>query len=493
VTADGHPHWVGGISTVQGGSSQNRVLFYGVALTPVLMGGDPIGGVSEPLDTGSGNIDFDYRFSPLGTHYLAPAKLDAPSTVDGIMVLNGDALMAGGGIVREGSPIPAAVGGLPGENWDNFDYVGVTEDLDYLFTGDTDGDTATDEFVVVSGQIELREGDLLDTDEGLLPISGSIESGYMNAQADWAVVWDVNDATGNVEALILNGKLILKEGDAVDLDGDGVEEPGSILANFTGIAAMEVGDRHDHNLVDIYFTADIDVAGTSSSSDDIEAVFRLTAEAEEVAAKVVPLDIKPGSCPNSHNPENNGVLPVTIAGSSDLDVATIDISTLLIARADGVGEAVAPNEGPTGPHTVFEDATTPFMVEECICEPLYGDGIYDLSMKFNSTALRESLDLNAFGHGDFVELVVTGFTLEGQPFRGSDCLRIVGGGPAEITTVVGDGGESTNLRFGSSHDRTGGGIPLPGTSAADPAGDGENSPGRRAGQRSSWKQPNRRN
>ena len=55
--------------------------------------------------------------------------------------------MLGGAIVREGSPIPAIVGGLLDENWDNFDFMGITEDGLMFFTGDTDADTSMDEFV----------------------------------------------------------------------------------------------------------------------------------------------------------------------------------------------------------------------------------------------------------------------------------------------------------------------------------------------------------
>ena len=57
---------------------------------------------------------------------------------------------------------------------------------------------------------------------------GSIDDAYMNEAGNIAYIWDVVDATaGDLEALFVNDKLILKEGDAVDLDGDGTIEPTS--------------------------------------------------------------------------------------------------------------------------------------------------------------------------------------------------------------------------------------------------------------------------
>ena len=63
---------------------------------------------------------------------------------------------------------------------------------------------------------------------------------------------------------------------------------------------------------------------------------------------IVPVDIKPGSCPNSFNRNSNGVLPVALVGTPGFDVTQIDIGTILLSRADGVGGAVAPHEGPPG-------------------------------------------------------------------------------------------------------------------------------------------------
>jgi len=272
ITADGNPYWVGGITDTQGGSTQNRVLFYSTGATVVLMGGDNIGGVPEPLKTGSGNIDFDIRYSALGTHYIDLVLVESGSTSDdGVVVVDGEAATAGGSIMREASPVPAAIGGLPGENWGSFDFFGFTESGNWLVTGDTDADTGADEFILLSGAIVYREGDPVA--DGVY--AGNIEAAYLNEDGDVAYIWEITNDAGNFEALFLNGCLVLMEGDPVDWNGDGVIDPndgGGVVANFTGITSLAMGDRDADRLVDIYFTADIAFAGGA----ELEGGFRVT-------------------------------------------------------------------------------------------------------------------------------------------------------------------------------------------------------------------------
>ncbi len=137
-----------------------------------------------------------------------------------------------------------------------------------------------------------------------------------------------------------------------------------------------------------------------------------------VLKQVKPLDIKPGSCPNAHRPNSKGVLPVSLAGTDEFDVATVDVSTLLISRADCVGGAIPPVR------MRFEDAATPFEGVLCDCHSVGGDGILDLSLKFDRVDLRGALLLDAFAPGDSVELVVSGTLLDGCDFIASDCISI---------------------------------------------------------------------
>ncbi len=142
------------------------------------------------------------------------------------------------------------------------------------------------------------------------------------------------------------------------------------------------------------------------------------------------LDVKPGSCPNPVNRSSHGVLPVALVGTESLDVMEVDLATIQLSRADGVGGSVAPNEGPPGPHSEFEDVATPFDGELCDCHDLDGDGITDLSMRFRTDDVVAALELDDLPAGDLVELVVSGALLDGTEFSASDCIRLVPPGHA---------------------------------------------------------------
>ncbi|MHC4611355.1 MAG: hypothetical protein ACYS7M_13505 [Planctomycetota bacterium] len=80
------------------------------------------------------------------------------------------------------------------------------------------------------------------------------------------------------------------------------------------------------------------------------------------------LDIKPGACPNRLNRRSHAVLPVALVGTAEFDVTTIDVSSVLLARADGVGGQAAPMAGPRGPHAAFKDVATPLAPQPCDCD-----------------------------------------------------------------------------------------------------------------------------
>ncbi len=268
ITANDIPYFVGGITDTQGGSPQNRGLFFGTTPDKVLLGGDSVPGLPFVLDDAS-TVSFDVRFSAMGTNYLAEVQMEVEVPGDNnAMVMNGQGLMIEGSLVAEGALLPPAAGGINNENWDNFDFIGITEDGQYMFTGDTNGSSPIDEIVVVNGQVVLREGDELPTGEIL---SGSIEGGSMNEQGDWAVIWDGDLGGENREFLIVNGDLVLAETWQVDWDGNGLLDDNTPLVNFTGLSTLVLGDRYPDGSFDVLFTADVEFQG-----QDLEAGFILT-------------------------------------------------------------------------------------------------------------------------------------------------------------------------------------------------------------------------
>ena len=148
------------------------------------------------------------------------------------------------------------------------------------------------------------------------------------------------------------------------------------------------------------------------------------------------VDIKPGSCPNPLNRNSHGVLPVALIDTEDFDVSLVDISSVRLYRADGVGGDVAPNEGPPGPHSVVEDVATPFDGEACGCHDLSGDGIDDLVMKFRTDDVVAVLELDSLNPGDEIELVVSGSLLDGTEFTSAgDCILILPPGLPDLTVM----------------------------------------------------------
>jgi hypothetical protein len=155
---------------------------------------------------------------------------------------------------------------------------------------------------------------------------------------------------------------------------------------------------------------------------------QMTISAELAVAAAV--DIKPGSCPNSFNRKSHGKLPVAVLGTDAFDVADIDVDSIELSRADGVGGSVMPIR------SSIKDVGTPFDGEPCDCHELEGDGWDDLTLKFRSQDVVAALELQGLSGGDFVELLITGTLLDGTPFVGSDCIRLV---PASNAAMQADG------------------------------------------------------
>ena len=283
ITFTGMPYWVGGVSTTQGGGTQQRVLFKELSATPVLMGGDTIVGITEPLQANTG-IDFDVRFSAAGTNYILVSDLESSAAINTVVVLNGEAATVGGAVLREGTVIPSSSGGNGVETWDNFDFLGIRENGGFMVTGDSDAAALVDEFVLIDGEIVLREGDAVNGGT----LNGSIEGAFLNEDGDWAVTWDYDVGADNFEVLIVNGEVVLAEGDAVDLNGDGIissADNGAVLEDFNGISSLNISRRDAMGDIRAYFVADVDVG-----DDSVEVGFEMTVNVATIIKGDVNMD-----------------------------------------------------------------------------------------------------------------------------------------------------------------------------------------------------------
>ncbi len=137
------------------------------------------------------------------------------------------------------------------------------------------------------------------------------------------------------------------------------------------------------------------------------------------------LDIKPGSCENPLNLKSRGFVPMALLSVSDSISEMIDLTTIRLGRLDGVGAAIAPHQGQPGPYTVLEDVGTPALDGSCACHGDVGDGVMDVSMKFDMQKLATQLQLAADTLPDPLELELTGTLLDGSVFSATDCFRLV--------------------------------------------------------------------
>jgi hypothetical protein len=184
--------------------------------------------------------------------------------------------------------------------------------------------------------------------------------------------------------------------------------------------------------------------GYSVSGDSIEVCMGVGEPGDWIrvitlAAFVVPVDIKPGSCPNPFkiprpSQKNAGVLPVAILGTEDLDVTTVDPASIQLIR-EGYG-------GVSPLRWSYEDVGTPFEGELCDCHEEGADGYPDLSLKFSRQELVETLNLIEV-IGETIPLTVVGNLKDesgGTAIRGEDCIRVLGLKLTCDSTTVPQGG-----------------------------------------------------
>jgi hypothetical protein len=135
-----------------------------------------------------------------------------------------------------------------------------------------------------------------------------------------------------------------------------------------------------------------------------------------VSRPILPLDIKPGSCPNplNTNTQGKGRLPMAILGTEDFDVNDIDTLSIKIE------EVVVPIKQPS-----IEDVAAPVEEDECTCQEVGPDGFADLVIHFSRREIISALGLGAMARDTEVPITVTGELLDGTQFEATDCVRLI--------------------------------------------------------------------
>jgi hypothetical protein len=138
------------------------------------------------------------------------------------------------------------------------------------------------------------------------------------------------------------------------------------------------------------------------------------------------LDIDPGKCPNLMNVRSRSPLHMAIVGTAGFDVRRVDLNSLVLTRADGVGGSVSPLRRRRGPAPTIRDVATPFHSDLCDCRRLRRDGIEDLLFEFRTREVADALQLHGIPRKTSVTLTVSGVLSDGTPFAASDCVVIQG-------------------------------------------------------------------
>jgi hypothetical protein len=191
-------------------------------------------------------------------------------------VLDGQGMMVEGELVREGSLVPTAAGGDGIELWQNFGSVSINNDGRYIMSGDTNRATTTDDFLMLTGQMIHRAGDALP---GGHTLTGAVGEVQINNNGDWGALWSTIVNAVTAEVILFNGNVIVREGDPVDLDGNGQPDPNATISDLTNITGLAFGDRDAQGRVAVYFTGLVDTLGTSSTTDDTAAGMRIIVQA----------------------------------------------------------------------------------------------------------------------------------------------------------------------------------------------------------------------
>ncbi len=132
----------------------------------------------------------------------------------------------------------------------------------------------------------------------------------------------------------------------------------------------------------------------------------------------VPVDIKPGSCPNSVSTSDQGVIPVAIAGTASLDVTQIDPASVELAGVPALRSSFQDVATPFTPFTGKADCNTD-------CTTAGADGMLDMVLQFDAQSVLAAL--GPVTDGECIVVQLTGRLLPafgGTAINGEDVVLI---------------------------------------------------------------------
>jgi hypothetical protein len=196
-------------------------------------------GVSDPWQ----NFDLqDYYWSTDGAHYIVQGDTDAATGVDDIVVVDGNV------VILEDTALPGFVSPV-----DNVVDVVMETGGDWFARGDNVDDQ---DWVLMNGDVIAQTGDVIPG--GLpgevfddAPFSACFFSMVGNDVGDFVIGGTTSNPDADADAVLVynNAMVLLRQGDAVDLDGNGLLDDGVFLNVFNNDDAFLTNDGW------YYFTA----------------------------------------------------------------------------------------------------------------------------------------------------------------------------------------------------------------------------------------------
>lgn len=260
ATDTGIPYWVGGRSLSTATSVDDVSMYRGSGSQPERLIGSGSGVVGGMTLDGRRPLRM-VRLTPSGTRIYGIFGLSStPATDEFVGWREAQATSSLVRVLlREGS----FVSGTEGERWRSFNRLAVTDKSlcpgtnEWAVLADTTAESHRNSVLVVNGEIVLREGDAI---EGTT-LFGAPGDLAMNRQGDWAVTWKVRSAgsggTAWVDrtAMIVNGRIALVEQSAA-VGG----------ASITSLnASLCIGDRAMSGYVDVGVVGTILPSGSGAT------------------------------------------------------------------------------------------------------------------------------------------------------------------------------------------------------------------------------------
>lgn len=167
------------------------------------------------------------RVSASGAHSIMRVILDSPFPERALLV-DQQGFAVGSGTAISGELVDPVAGGLPGEFWLEFRDGDVNDQGDVLFAATTSAVGASASVLVKNGQLVYRGGDIVDD----VQLGGFVGRMALGPRGDVAFLWSLSSGGNQEFGLFLDGRFLARPGDAVDLDGDGVIDPGTRIVSF---------------------------------------------------------------------------------------------------------------------------------------------------------------------------------------------------------------------------------------------------------------------